>query len=475
MTGRSMATTLILGLAASAVNAAPDCGDWAIVDTPNPPSGHNALIGLGVSSPDLAYALRGGGAGSFLQMWDGDAWAEVPNPGLEVEGGFSPRAITAVDGSAWVASLVATGVGGPGLQHLLRWDGTDWDLETWIELSRTTDGLARSGSPEDMDGVGADDIWIVGRATSTGDPVAGNPMLTLHWDGTELTEYLTPGVGNRQNWLTGVTAITPDDAWAVGYYNTTGGGGHFRGVVYHWDGTEWTHVITPVESLAGSFLQDVDAIAADDIWAVGEVLGEPLFMHYDGSAWTIAPSPPTSLAQSVDEVAAAASDDVWAVSYGNEKRFYHFDGVAWDKVEFPEVPGATNIDLHGAMGTSGSCDVWAVGGQTLDGRIYTLAAHLGTDVVFVGDTIGPALRPLRAVPNPFRAMTRITLELTETSDLVLELFDPAGRRVRLHREAAVAAGPQTVTLHSDGLPPGAYWLRATATGVAETRRLVVAP
>lgn len=475
MTNRVRMAFLTLGLAGSAATAAPVCGDWSIVDTPDPPSGNNALIGLGVSSPDRAYALRGGGAGSFLHMWDGAGWTEVSNPNLDVEGSFSPRAITAVDGSAWVASLVATGVGGPGLQHLLRWTGTDWDLETWTELSETADGFPRSGSPEDMDGVSADDIWIVGKATSTGDPVAGTPMLTLHWNGTELVEYLTPGVGNRQNWLTGVTAIAPDDAWAVGYYNTTGGGGHFRGVVYHWDGTEWTHLVTPVEGLAGSFLQDVDAIAADDVWAVGEVLGEPLFMHYDGSEWTIAPSPPTSLAHSVHKVAAAATDDVWAVSVGNEKRFYHYDGVAWAKVEFPEVPGATNIDLHGAMGTSGSCDVWAVGGQTLDGRIYTLAAHLGTDVVSVGDVASHPLRYLRAAPNPFRGTTRVTLELTVTSDIVLELFDAAGRRVRSHRHTAMPAGPQAVTLSADDLSPGAYWLRATASDIAETRRIVIAP
>ncbi len=475
MSGRVMTVFLAAALVTSAADAAPPCGDWSIVETPNPPSGHNALTGLGVWSADVAYALRTGGAGSFVHEWDGAAWTEVPLPDLAVEGGFSPRAITAVDGHAWIASLVVTGVGGPGLQHLLCWDGTDWVTETWIELAPTTDGLPRSGSPEDMDGIAADDIWIVGIADGTGDPVAGNPLLTVHWDGNELVEYMTPGVGNRQNWLTGVTAIAPDDAWAVGYYNTTGGGGHFHGLVYHWDGSSWTHVPTPAEALDGSHLQAVDAIAADDIWAVGDVLGEPLFMHYDGSDWSIVPGPTTTMTQSLYAVAAAATDDVWAVSYGNEKRFYHYDGFAWEAMPFPDVPGATSIDLHGAMDSSGGCDVWAVGGQTIEGRIYTLAAHLVGDVVSVADVSSPPSLVPQAAPHPFTQATRITLELPDASDVELDLFDTAGRRVRSDRHAAIPAGTHTVTLRADGLAPGSYLLRATANGMTSTRKLVVAP
>jgi hypothetical protein len=47
-----------------------------------------------------------------------------------------------------------------------------------------------------------------------------------------------PGVNNV---LTGVTALSATDAWAVGYYVK----GAYRTLILHWAGTAWTKVPNP--------------------------------------------------------------------------------------------------------------------------------------------------------------------------------------------------------------------------------------
>ena len=54
-------------------------------------------------------------------------------------------------------------------------------------------------------------------------------------------------------------------------------------------------------------LNAIDAVAADDIWAVGS---PGLTEHWDGNAWSVVPFPSTV---GLSAVAAVASDDVWAL------------------------------------------------------------------------------------------------------------------------------------------------------------------
>jgi hypothetical protein len=45
-------------------------------------------------------------------------------------------------------------------------------------------------------------------------------------------------------------------------------------------------------------LNEVVALAADDVWTVGSHDGLTLIEHWDGSAWTVVPSPEGPLAES---------------------------------------------------------------------------------------------------------------------------------------------------------------------------------
>jgi hypothetical protein len=160
----------------------------------------------------------------------------------------------------------------------------------------------------------------------------------------------------------------------------------FVGIIYHWDGSEWTAVINPAEAIVGAQLYDVDAIAPDDIWTVGEARGEPLVMHYDGTRWRLVEVPPTGVT-SIAKVAAIATDDVWAVSYF-DPGYSHWDGTSWSIVAPPVVPGAQSVNRGGGLAVVGACDVWSVGAFTEGGRNYTLTERLEGDVEVTGDVNG---------------------------------------------------------------------------------------
>ncbi|HKP54867.1 MAG TPA: choice-of-anchor J domain-containing protein [Chloroflexia bacterium] len=124
---------------------------------------------------------------------------------------------------------------------------------------------------------------------------------------------------------------------------------------------DWRHFPAPVGNGLTNTLRDVDAVSANDVWAVGDQGSayESLVQHWDGQSWQIIPSPnPMTLRG----VAAIASDDVWAVgfpdSYGVTTTI-HWDGTAWSVVPSPNVPGVPNY-LY-AVSASGPNDVWAVG------------------------------------------------------------------------------------------------------------------
>ena len=178
--------------------------------------------------------------------------------------------------------------------------------------------------------------------------------------------------------LTGVTVLGPDDTWAVGSsgFLTDGPSSQIdRARILYWDGTEWRPVAAPaidafVHGLTGTFqargrlgfLQSVDGVSADDVWAVGSA-GGTLIEHWDGEAWSRVPSPESGEASraSLASVSAAAADDAWAVgSVG--PLILHWDGARWSAVDVdaPGVPVRQSTQLSTVVAL-GPDDAWAAG------------------------------------------------------------------------------------------------------------------
>lgn len=100
----------------------------------------------------------------------------------------------------------------------------------------------------------------------------------------------SPNPGLSDSKLFGVSATSSNDAWAVGYYGLSGGAAT---LTLHWDGTEWLHIPSPNPNPDPyqdvNDLFDVDAVASDDVWAVGTTYSPghgnlTLIEHWDGGA-----------------------------------------------------------------------------------------------------------------------------------------------------------------------------------------------
>jgi hypothetical protein len=292
-----------------------------------------------------------------------------PSPVSDRLNGVAGR--TAAD--AWaVGQFTAPDADDDGQQMLTaRWDGTGW---------RQVAAPAVPRRDEVLNVVSADapgDAWAVGFTKKVS--AAARSPLAVHWNGTAWTIVPVPNTaGGSKSVFTGVAALAPDNAWAVGR------GLDARALVEHWDGAEWAVVPTPAPpvpagwTLAGATLNGVSARSASDIWAVGTVTANmgvstqnrTLAMHYDGVSWKVVPTPTnntTTVSNQLNAVAAVAPNDVWSVGQVTTSNgttpsqatvIQHWNGSAWSTVPAPVRGGFSGVAARSAT------DVWAVGGFT---------------------------------------------------------------------------------------------------------------
>ena len=83
------------------------------------------------------------------------------------------------------------------------------------------------------------DVWAVGDSSS---PETPRRTLVEHWDGTAWTRTPAPNPHDSRldASLSAVTVMSPDDAWAVGYYDTAPN--QESPLTIHWNGTKWSRI-----------------------------------------------------------------------------------------------------------------------------------------------------------------------------------------------------------------------------------------
>ena len=202
-----------------------------------------------------------------------------------------------------------------------------------------------------------------------------------------------PNVDVSDNALTAVAAISPTDAWAVGY--STDGTGFTHALALHWDGVSWHTVDTPARYRFTRFYA-VAALAPDDVWAAGDFFadidGGALIEHWNGHAWKVVNAKSDGQVQGL---AGIASDDVWAVGesgkVGHDRPFArHWVGTGWKRVKVPfDIP-------HGwltSVGAVSPTDVWAGGQPNLtyrwDGARWQEVPGPGGEGITFFDAIAP--------------------------------------------------------------------------------------
>jgi hypothetical protein len=245
-----------------------------------------------------------------------------------------------------------------------------WDGEAWTIIDSPNPGKDYPGgtwvSLWDVDGIAPDDVWAVGHHEHSVDP--GAETRTLHWDGDDWSVIPSPKTGEQSSgsgfWA--VEAIASDDVWAVGAWSNEDDAARRSPLAAHWDGSGWTIVDLPLATETGDQeLRDIDAISSDNIWAVGGfgiVEQAPYVLRWNGDQWSfVEPQPDLDEFENLEEVEAFSDEDVWvsASRAGTmEPVMLHWNGSSWTAFDAAGAGG-------GAIAAAGPEDVWAVGTRDL--------------------------------------------------------------------------------------------------------------
>ena len=255
------------------------------------------LVGVSTVSAVDTWAVgtryQGSLTKTLAEHWDGSAWSTVPTPNPR-RGTYEGSQLTSVSaGSAddvWAVGDFYAAKSRSRRTVAEHWDGSRWSIVT------TPSPAGRHGYDAllDVTTISDHDAWAVGFT----EPARGQEGLAMHWDGSSWSVTALPTPPKTPTFsLTSVAATGPDDVWAVGY-GSFAGSRRERAVVEHWNGSTWS-LMTDADLPPGTRKEDlweVDAIADNDMWAVGSLLGatgsvQTFTEHWDGSAWTLVASP----------------------------------------------------------------------------------------------------------------------------------------------------------------------------------------
>jgi hypothetical protein len=227
--------------------------------------------------------------------------------------------------------------------------------------------------------IASNDVWVVG---STKDTVYNVRTGAEHWDGSSWSQFPAPDVGTEANMLNGADALASNDVWAVGYST---GSGRQNTLIERWNGTQWRVVVSPNAGTGGdNTLTGVDALSTTNAWAVGSSLTstsrKSLIQRWNGTSWTIVSSPnPGTLGNSLLGVEAAAPNDIWAVGWKNSggglrSLLLHYDGTGWTEgAPVPKVGTGDNVLTD--VSVVSNDDIWATGYYVDGAQHKTLTLH----------------------------------------------------------------------------------------------------
>jgi hypothetical protein len=358
-------------------------------------------------------------------------WKQVSSPNA----GTQDNALNAVSagtaGDIWAVGTQAQNTATPthNLTLTEHYNGARWSVVSSPNPGTSTNALF------DVSTLPSGRAWAVGNFL---DASLKPRTLVESWDGQRWSVDSSANPAKAIDLLFGVSAVTPNDVWAVGY--ASDGDAKFRTLIEHWDGHAWSVVPSPNPGPLGDQLFAVDAVSATSVFAVGQQVGtqpdRALIEHWDGTAWSVVANPhglpgaetalysvtglpggevisvgatedfvhpPRTLAvqgsggtfataksdspstgdNNLDAVAAGSAASAWAVGSaldvksGNELTLIeHRDATgAWHRQASPS-PGFANGDSQlGGVAVVSPTDVWAVG--TFDGAnaAQTLVLH----------------------------------------------------------------------------------------------------
>lgn len=341
---------------------------WRVLSSANPSASGDYLYAVVAISATNTWSvgdyLSGTGKTmidqTLIEHYNGASWSVVPspNPGTGPNGNYL-RAVAVVSASD-IYAVGSQGGAGALIEH---YNGASWSV-----MANPGVGVLRGIAV-----ISARNIWAVGDD--------GGPTRTLieHYNGSTWSVVPSPNFGlgsGDYNELSGIAAIAASNIYAVGYYSTSSNS--HQTFIVHYNGSKWSIVPSPNVSGTHDYLSGVTAISASNIYAVGgsytlDSSGKALIEHFNGSKWSIVLSSTPYTLSSLNTVQAASASDIYAVGYSFTgtpsipSLVEHYNGSKWSVVASPN-PGGQNF-LNGLARIPGTNQFIAVGNE--DG--HTLA------------------------------------------------------------------------------------------------------
>jgi len=356
-------------------------GDWTLVDSPNVGGQDNVLA-----------AVAGSREGD---VWTVGQFAPDSNPNitltlaLHFDGGAwsivpTPNvgghanallAVSAQPGAAWA---VGYDIGSQFLSETLieAWDGQNWSI---VAHPHPFD-------QENLYGVAStsqSDVWAVGSGR---DGEGSFHTLALHFDGKKWSVVPTVDPGTEGNVLYGVVAVRPDDVWAVG--QKIGEQGPDQSLIEHWDGSSWSEVPAAQDSVASTQLIAVAAACHDNIRAVGDTQDGVVSLRTfaqasDGEEFSQKNTAnPSTGDNRLEGIAVVSEDQAWAVGNfldpvtGGQDTLILSGGEHSPWRQVPSPnPSSDGDNQLASIAKVGRHDLWAVGGFDGPDAAQTLIVH----------------------------------------------------------------------------------------------------
>jgi hypothetical protein len=302
-------------------------------------------------------------------------------------------------------------------------------------------GLIAPGDPLVLQSAG--DHWI---------PV---PLPAVRWQGS----------------LTGVAAVSPTDAWAIG--TDVRGNPH----ILHGSGGIWTDVPFPGSTTAGVTLTAIAAAPGVNPWAAENGPNGPVLLHWTGSRWASQAAPPGDT--SLSTLTVHSTTDVWAAGYAPDPAdayqslvaVSHWNGSAWTTLS---TAGTAQWDVASVV-AAGPDDVWISGGvwpfppflgelpapllAHWNGTSWTRAALPLTLGFLPSLTAAPSGQPAWASVEPYLWPSGVTIPqgspvfLTYNGSAWTLSFGPATTPELENPETHLAAVPGTTQTLAAGTAP----------------------
>ncbi len=285
---------------------------WQTVSTPD--SGLYPVLHAVAAIPETNQVWAVGtqwtvanGVQTLIERWNGSSWQIIPSPLIQGNTGDPTNILYSVvatsKDNAWATGVYNKNASHPQAELIEHWNGKQWSI-----VPGATIPGANYGWLYGVTACSANNVWAVGQSIGT----AGENTLVEHWNGHvwQLSQAQNPGA--IANNLYGVACIPgTKQLWATGNSLTAGS---YQTLTERWNGTTWQILPSPNSGTFGSNLVSVTALSPDNAWAVGNGNGDDqgLIEHWDGTSWNVVSQPAT-----INELAAIArvpgTDTLWAV------------------------------------------------------------------------------------------------------------------------------------------------------------------